>query len=351
MLTLGGVSAAYGDRRVLEDIDLSIPDGALVSILGPSGSGKTTLLRLIAGLERPTAGRISWDGADLAPVAVHERGFGLMFQDLGLFPHRDVAGNVSFGLRMRGDDEPSIRRRVAEVLELVGLSGSEGRQVARLSGGEQQRVALARAIAPRPRLLMLDEPLGSLDRELRERLPLELRTIFQQIGATVLYVTHDQEEALGIADRTVILREGRIEADGLPESLWQRPPSAFVARFLGFRNVAPAVVVAGGRATTPWGQVVVAPDVPDGIHSIFLRPDAFTPQTDGPIRGTVTGRLFRGDHVRLRLAIPDAPPLEIEARWTPLPAVGDELALAVDPGGVVVLPRGADEATAGTFPA
>ena len=157
-----------------------------------------------------------------------------MFQDFALFPHRDVAANVGFGLRMQGLAAGRVRARVAEVLELVGLPGIEHRSVATLSGGEQQRVALARAIAPQPRLLMLDEPMGSLDRALRDRLPLELRAIFETLDITVLYVTHDQEEAFAVADRAIVLRDGRVEADGSPEELWMRPPTAFVARFLGF---------------------------------------------------------------------------------------------------------------------
>lgn len=340
MLRLQGVSARYGQATILDGIDLAVDDGALVSVLGPSGAGKTTLLRIVAGLERPTTGSVSWDSRDLADVAVHERGFGLMFQDYALFPHRDVFGNVAFGLRMRGDDEAAIRARVAESLELVGMAGTERRSIDRLSGGEQQRVALARAVAPKPRLLMLDEPLGSLDRELRQRLPLELRAIFKAIDATVLYVTHDQEEALGVGDRTIILRDGRIEADGTPEALWHAPPTAFVARFLGFHNVC-AAIVGDGVGATPWSDVPVDPGTPDGTHEIVVRPDAFAPDEDGTVRGRVTKRIFRGDHVRIRLAIDGAPPLEVDARWSPSPEIGDALVLRVDPAGIVVLPTGA----------
>ncbi len=345
MLDLQGVSAAYADRQVLHEVHLAVGPGQLVSVLGPSGSGKTTLLRLVAGLERPRSGHISWDGRDLASVPVHERGFGLMFQDFALFPHRDVAQNVGFGLRVRGWAPARARARVAEMLELVGLAGMERRAVARLSGGEQQRVALARALAPSPRLLMLDEPLGSLDRELRERLPLELRRIFRTLGATVLYVTHDQEEALGVADRTIVLRDGRVEADGPPDALWARPPNEFVARFLGFRNVTSARVTAG-RAVTPWGIVAISPDVPDGDHTLLLRPGGFSPDAGGSVRGTVSARLFRGDHVRLEVSIDDAPPLEVEARWTPVPAVGGSIALRMDPGSAIVIPDGARGGTA-----
>ncbi len=340
MLELVNVSARFGDRPVLTDIDLSVAEGELVSVLGPSGAGKTTLLRLIAGLEAPSGGRISWDGRDLAGVAVHERSFGLMFQDYALFPHRDVFDNVAFGLRMRGEGATAgaVRARVEEVLALVGLPGMEHRSVDRLSGGEQQRVALARAIAPSPRLLMLDEPLGSLDRGLRERLPFELRSIFRQLGLTVLYVTHDQEEALGVADRTVVLHDGRIEADAAPEALWLTPPTEFVARFLGFENICLATVAAR-IATTPWGVISVSAEVAPGRQRLVIHPDAFSPDPSGSIRGTVSARIFRGDHVRVRLDVPNAPPLELDARWVPLPALGDALTLTVDPAGVVSLPE------------
>src|SRR5688572_7093252 len=184
LLEVSGLRAAYGSTEILRGVDLVVPDGSLTCVLGPSGSGKTTLLRAIAGLETPTAGSIRMEGRDLGPIPAHERGIGLMFQDYALFPHRDVTGNVEFGLRMAGKGDSEVRARVDEVLALVGLAGLGSRRVEQLSGGEQQRVALARALAPRPRLLMLDEPMGSLDRTLRERLPEELRTIFRSLGLT-----------------------------------------------------------------------------------------------------------------------------------------------------------------------
>lgn len=343
MLELARVSAGYAALDVLHEIDLRVPEAAVVSILGPSGSGKTTLLRLIGGLERPSSGSVHWAGRDLAAVPPHQRGFGLMFQDHALFPHRDVRDNVAFGLRMRGDPVPAVQARVSEVLELVGLAGFERRPVTTLSGGEQQRVALARTLAPAPDLVMLDEPLGSLDRSLREQLPAELRRIFLALGATVLYVTHDQEEALSIGDRTVVLREGRIEADASPEDLWLRPPTPFVARFLGLRNLA-LCRVRGGRAETPWGVVPVGlvagtGESLVGERWVLLRPDAFLPRSRGEIRGTVATRLFRGDHWRLTVDVAGSQPLEVDARWQGVPSPGHPIELEVDPAGVVLLPR------------
>jgi len=345
-LRLESVTARYGQRTALASVDLDIPAGQLVSLLGPSGSGKSTLLRIVAGLEQPAVGRVTYDGRDLTAVPVHERGFGLMFQDYALFPHRDVAGNVGFGLRMAGWDAVRARARVADVLTLVGLPGSEARSVSKLSGGEQQRVALARALAPSPRLLMLDEPMGSLDRALRERLPDELRQIFEMLDLTVLYVTHDQDEALRVAERTIVLRDGRVEADAAPESLWTRPPTRFTAEFLGFRNVIEGFVeegVAGAVARTAWGPLPVVADAARGVTTgpavLVVRPDALRLAEMGPVSGTVMARRFRGDHVLLTLAVGlGAPLLEVEARGAPLPAVGDRVSVAVDPVGVIRLP-------------
>jgi len=341
MLRLTNVSAAYEQTIVLHDVDLQVPTGQLLCVLGPSGGGKSTLLRVVAGLEEPRTGTVELAGQDLAGVPPHEREVGLMFQDYALFPHRDVAQNVGFGLRMQRADPPSIAARVGELLELVGLSGSERRSVSQLSGGEQQRVALARALAPRPRLLMLDEPMGSLDRSLRERLPEELRGIFAELGLTVVYVTHDQDEALSVADRVVLLDGGHVVADGTPEELWTHPPTAWAARFLGFRNVAPARVV-DDRLEMPWGSVPlrgIGPVVPGPRDvTVVLRAAGLRAAAGGPIRGVVSALRFGGDHVLLSIDVAGAPELLVEARGEELPAVGEAIVLAVEPGGVHLIP-------------
>ncbi|MFE7181679.1 ABC transporter ATP-binding protein [Streptomyces erythrochromogenes] len=338
LLQLEGVSVRFGERAVVDSVDLAVAEHETVCVLGPSGSGKSTLLRVVAGLQQVSGGRVLLDGADQAAVPVHRRGVGLMFQDHQLFPHRDVGANVSFGLRMRGGGRASYAARVAELLELVGLPGAQGRAVASLSGGEQQRVALARALAPSPRLLMLDEPLGQLDRGLRERLVVELRGLFSRLGTTVLAVTHDQGEAFALADRVVVMRDGRIAQAGTPLEVWQRPASEFVARFLGFENVVPATVT-GGAAATAWGKVPVPDGSTEGERRLLIRPAGVVLRETG-LRCEVVSRTFRGTHVALLLRPEDGPALEAECGLAGAPAVGDRVAVAFTPAEVVVLPPG-----------
>ncbi|MFD9408327.1 ABC transporter ATP-binding protein [Streptomyces sp. NPDC059989] len=336
LLRLDGVSVRFGERAVVDSVDLEVAEHEIVCVLGPSGSGKSTLLRVVAGLQPVSGGRVVLGGADQAGVPVHRRGVGLMFQDHQLFPHRDVGRNVAFGLRMRGLPRASYEAQVAELLELVGLPGAQGRAVASLSGGEQQRVALARALAPSPRLLMLDEPLGQLDRGLRERLVVELQGLFSRLGTTVLAVTHDQGEAFALADRVVVMRDGRIAQAGTPLEVWQRPASEFVARFLGFENVVPAVV-SGEAAGTPWGKVPVPAGSPEGEQRLLIRPAGVVLCAAG-LRCEVVSRTFRGTHVALRLRPEAGPVLEAECDLAGAPAVGDRVAVTFTPGEVVVLP-------------
>ncbi|CAM3165708.1 ABC transporter ATP-binding protein [Actinomyces slackii] len=240
-LSLEGLSVSYGGLRAVDGVDLDMAPGEVVALLGASGSGKSSLLRAVAGLE-DAEGSIAWRGESVVPVPVHRRGFGLMFQDGQLFEHRDVGGNIAYGLAGMARQERD--RRVAEMLELVGLSGYEGRAIATLSGGQAQRVALARALAPRPRLLLLDEPLSALDRALREQLAADLRAILRDQGTTALYVTHDQDEAMTVADRVGIMSAGRLMRVGSPEELWSDPGSREVAEFLGFGPFLPAKTAA-----------------------------------------------------------------------------------------------------------
>lgn len=289
-LEIAGVSFEAGGRAILRDVSLVVSPGETVALLGPSGSGKTTLLRMVAGLDRPSAGRILFGGMDVTDTPAHRRGFGMMFQDHALFPHLAVAANVEFGLRRGHWDAARRQQRQSEVLALVGMGGFEGRSIEKLSGGERQRVALARALAPEPHLLMLDEPLGSLDRGLRERLAMDLREILQGLGVPALYVTHDQFEAFTVADRLAIMNEGRIVRAGNPREVWDEPRTEFVARFLGMENIVPA------------GQVDWAGAAAGAL--LLLRDEGAT-LADGPaghvISGNVQSLHFRGATTELRL--------------------------------------------------
>lgn len=236
-LLVDEVSVHYGDTRALDRFSLELAPGEVVAVLGPSGSGKSTLLRAVAGLEPLAGGRIVFGGRDLAGVPTHRRGLGLMFQDHGLFGHLSVADNIAYGLKIQGVAAAPRRERVAELLDLVGLEAMGSRRPDQLSGGEAQRVALARALAPEPGLLMLDEPLGSLDRALREQLVGDLRRLLSELGQTALHVTHDQGEAFALADRVALVDQGRAVAVEHPARLWADPGSAFVARFLGHPNI------------------------------------------------------------------------------------------------------------------
>ena len=271
-LTAEQVSVQYPGAATpaVDRVSLGVAPGETLALLGPSGCGKSSLLRAVAGLEPLAAGTIRWDGHDLLDVPVHRRGFGLMFQDGQLFGHRDVAGNVAFGLQMSGRRDPE---RVAELLALVGLPGYERRAVSTLSGGEQQRVALARALAPQPRLLLLDEPLSALDRRLREHLAAEIAEILREAGTTAVYVTHDHDEAFTVADRVALMRAGSIVQLGTPAQLWAAPADAEAAAFLGYRVV-----------------------THDGVP-LALGPRALRVATSGgDVRGAVVGRGFsRGE--------------------------------------------------------
>jgi thiamine transport system ATP-binding protein len=328
MLEVRGLTVSFEGEPFMHDINLTVLDGTVLAVLGPSGSGKSTLLRAIAGLEHPDTGSISWTGESLNGVAPHARGFGLMFQDYALFPHMSVGANVEFGVEGR----PGAARRVTAVLERVGLAGYEHRGVGRLSGGEQQRVALARALAPEPRVLMLDEPVGSLDRSLRERIVPELRELFVRLQITAVYVTHDQEEAFTVADQMVILRDGTIVQTGTPEQVWSSPANAWVAGFLGFSNLIDVVVTAG-VATTSWGSFAV-PDLEDGHHRVVVRESAI--EAGGPLHGEVSQRRFRGGHYQVTIKMSDGSLLEAELGEAP--GTGEPLAFEIVPAGVVGLP-------------
>ena len=242
-LEVSGLSKSFGNVKAVDQVTFTADQGELIGLLGPSGCGKTTLLRLLSGIEDPDTGTITFGGIPLNNTPIHHRGFGLMFQDLALFPHMDVFSNIAFGLRMKRLPSPKVQERVQELLELVGMTAYSHRKVHQLSGGERQRVALARSLAPAPKLLMLDEPLGSLDRALRDNLQTQVRRILKEVGVTSIYVTHDRDEAFAMADRLAFMNQGKFVQTGTPEEVVANPADEFVGRSLGFKNILHGTVI------------------------------------------------------------------------------------------------------------
>ncbi len=310
-LKITHIQKSFDETFALKGVSFDIPQGKIVALLGPSGCGKSTLLSIIAGLELPDSGEVTWDGKSLRDVPTHKLGFGLMFQDYALFPHKNVGANVAFGLEMEKWPRTDIEMRMAETLALVGLQGYAKRDIGTLSGGEQQRVALARSLAPRPKLLMLDEPLGSLDRALRERLLVELGEILRSTNQTALYVTHDQEEAFTLADQVVVMNQGQVAQTGSPQQIYRYPVSEFVARFLGFGNILKGRLEAG-KLIMEIGEFEIGDwaatffdHSPSDVLPVLVRPDAMRLDGSGThqITGIVRGLAFRGSLCRAEVDI------------------------------------------------
>lgn len=331
-------------KAAVDDVTFSVNEAEIVCLLGPSGCGKTTLLRCIAGLETTDRGMVTFDGRNMGQVAPHKRDFGMMFQDFALFPHKNVFDNVAFGLQMHGQTTDAIQIRVNDMLELVDLVGYGEREIEQLSGGEQQRVALARALAPRPRLLMLDEPLGALDRALRERLMLDLRNILKLVGVTGIYVTHDQTEAFAVADRIAVMNQGHIEQLDYPELIFHEPLSPFVARFLGFPNMLEAEAISPDLVRTSIGDLRIASKVPMGTTrlTLLIRPEAATllkQDTPGEInvlQAVLEMISFRGKYYQVWVNIMDQTLMFEVSRIDRKP--GEVLHLALDPTALRILP-------------
>ncbi len=319
-LRVDGVSVHFGATRAVDDVSFTVAPGETVALLGPSGCGKSTLLRVVAGLERPETGTVHWANEDLTSAPPERRDFGLMFQDHALFAHRSVAENVAFGLKMRGQRAAESAKRVSEMLDLVDLAGFDDRSVEALSGGEAQRVALARALAPSPRLLMLDEPLGSLDRALRDRLATDLRSVLAQLGQSAIHVTHDQDEAFTVADRVAVMQAGQIVRIGTPFEIWNDPQTAFLATFLGHPNI-----VEGSRFGGAPGPATL-------LTTALTKAEG-----DEPLRveTTVVSQEFRGDHFRVRVRTADGS--ELVAHSTHQHPTGSTMTFAIDPTGLIPL--------------
>jgi ABC-type Fe3+/spermidine/putrescine transport system ATPase subunit len=351
-LELRQIEKTYPDGWQMDNVSLTVEEGDIVCLLGPSGCGKTTLLRLIAGLEPIDNGQILLRGQDLTRVPAHRRDFGFMFQEYALFPHQDVFGNIAFGLRMRRVSREMVNRRVSEILELVGLAGYEERDVNQLSGGERQRVALARSLAVEPDLLMLDEPLGSLDRTMRERLLVELPAILRRAGVTTITVTHDQEEAFALADRLAIMRAGHILQTGPPEAVYRRPSGSWVARFLGLQNLIDVKAIENGTAITPLGRLQLHRRglSSDNEHTqnkeqrikLLIHPEATVLREDGAnvIEVEMISLSFRGETYRASVRHPSGTELSLVFPASiSLPPPGSHLSLSLLPEALTLIPE------------
>ncbi|MGP0150259.1 ABC transporter ATP-binding protein [Pseudomonas oryzihabitans] len=324
-----------GGRQVLQPLDLDIHPGETLVFLGPSGCGKTTTLRLIAGLEQPDAGgQVLFDERDVTGLPIERRDVGMVFQNYALFPNLDVAGNIAYGLKIRGLPRAERDARVAELLAMMHLEPLAERRIQQLSGGQRQRVALARALAPRPRVLLFDEPLAALDAQLREQLRADIGALLRELGTTAVYVTHDQQEALALGDRIVVMGEGRIAQIGTPTQIYQRPASRFVAGFVGQLNrfevrdqSGAEVAVAGGRL--PWTGAA---------STLFCRPEHLEPSpTPAHLTGILVGQFFQGAHSRLLVEVGTGQPLLVDTAQPLQAQPGDLLHLNVRPDALFTL--------------
>jgi putative spermidine/putrescine transport system ATP-binding protein len=312
-LQLSNIEKSFGTVKVVKDFHMGINEGEFVSFLGPSGCGKTTILRMIAGFEIPTAGTITINGADQGNLKPNKRNIGMVFQAYALFPNMNVAENVAFGLKIAGMSKPDIQTRVKEMLDLIHLGHLADRYPYQMSGGQQQRVALARALANKPKVLLLDEPLSALDAKIRVSLREEIRAIQRQLGITTVFVTHDQEEALSISDRVVVMNSGRADQIGAPAEIYNRPATRFVAGFVGTLNILEAKVESVENRTIRFGGKSVVLPGPisnvsaDGTVSLALRPEALSltqaPGNDVSVEGKVTSVNFLGSVIRTRMDV------------------------------------------------
>ena len=336
MLTLEGLSKSFSGHRAVDDVSLSVGEGELFALLGPSGCGKTTLLRMIGGFEVPDAGQVRLDGADITRVPPHRRPVNMMFQSYALFPHMTVAGNIGFGLQQEGLGKAAIHERVEELLTLVQLSGLGGRRPDQLSGGQRQRVALARALAKRPKLLLLDEPLSALDRKLREETRAELIGLQRRLGISFVLVTHDQEEALALADRIAVMLHGRVVQIGAPAEVYAHPANRSVAEFLGGINLLEATATRDGVHVPMLDLSLATPHgAPEGSTVwLAIRPERVQ-LGEGPVAATVESVSFLGDRWSV----------ELRAGATRLTAVVVSAHRPVDKGGQVRLAWPADAVT------
>ena len=352
-IRFAGVTKRFGTTAAVDDISLEVQAGEFLSLLGPSGSGKTTLLMMVAGFDTPSSGAIHLSNRDLTHVPPNKRGVGMVFQRYALFPHMSVAENVAFPLKMRGVPKPDMDRRVQAALGLVRLDGYGARKPSQLSGGQQQRVAVARALVFEPAVMLMDEPLGALDKKLREELQIEFKTLHQKLGLTILYVTHDQEEAMTMSDRIAVMNHGRIEQVGTPLEIYGSPASRFVADFVGKMNFLPAMVgkVAGDRLElSVLGASMIVPlgawrskSAPEGPVTLAVRPQHMRVAAQGNaspgwLPGTVETVVFVGTHSSLIVGLVGDTAVTVQTPTELALKRGERILVTLDPARVQLFP-------------
>ncbi|EPX76614.1 ABC transporter ATP-binding protein [Salipiger mucosus] len=329
-LSARDLSRYYGETVALDRVDLDVHEGEFLTLLGPSGSGKTTLLQTICGLNLPSRGQLMIDGTDHTHTRPEKRGIGVVFQNYALFPHLTVAENIGYPLNVRGIGAREIAQRVGRSLETVGLGHAGNRFPNELSGGQQQRVALARCLVYDPSIILMDEPLSALDRKLREQMQMEIKRIHRETDTTIIFVTHDQEEALALSERICLMRDGRIVQAGTPSEMYDTPNSVFVADFIGISNIFEGQV-SDGALDTPDGRLPLPPGRDAaGRGSLVLRPEMMRIDPDGPISGTVTDTIYAGAETRLLVTTASGKEVILRVRSGPIPAVGAAVRIGWD---------------------
>ena len=339
IIELRHISKVYSDNgfKAVDDFNLEVKRGEFVTFLGPSGCGKTTTLRMIAGFEMPTSGEILLNGEDISQLPANKRPINTVFQRYALFPHMNIYDNIAFGLKLKKLPKEEIRKKVKRVLDIVDLEGFENRKISTLSGGQQQRIAIARALVNEPEILMLDEPLGALDLKMRQEMQIELKHMHDELGITFIYVTHDQEEALTMSDKIVVLSEGRIQQIGTPEDIYNEPQNAFVADFIGESNIFKGIMTGHMKVRFCGGEFIGMDDVPEGtLVDVAVRPEdvIITKPEDGIIEGEVVSVIFKGMHYEVTV---ESGKYEMVIRTTKCYSVGERIGMKLEPDGIHIM--------------
>ena len=339
IIELRHISKVYSDNgfKAVDDFNLEVKRGEFVTFLGPSGCGKTTTLRMIAGFEMPTSGEILLNGEDISQLPANKRPINTVFQRYALFPHMNIYDNIAFGLKLKKLPKEEIRKKVKRVLDIVDLEGFENRKISTLSGGQQQRIAIARALVNEPEILMLDEPLGALDLKMRQEMQIELKHMHDELGITFIYVTHDQEEALTMSDKIVVLSEGRIQQIGTPEDIYNEPQNAFVADFIGESNIFKGIMTGHMKVRFCGGEFKGMDDVAEGtLVDVVVRPEdvIITKPEDGVVEGEVVSVIFKGMHYEVTV---ESGKYEMVIRTTKCYSVGERIGMKLEPDGIHIM--------------